>query len=84
MPILPARAERMVPNTYETAIQMFLAMSPCQIGLGRNTRMSSATTRVKRARTEYSRRRNVFAPLRMYSPISAIRGFDEGCDLTQV
>jgi len=40
-------------------------------------RISTAAIAVKRARIRYSRLKKVFAPWRIYPPISAIRALDE-------
>jgi len=45
-------------------------------------RISTAAIAVKRARIRYSRLKKVFAPWRIYPPISAIRALDEGWDFT--
>ncbi|OPZ93565.1 MAG: hypothetical protein BWY74_01071 [Firmicutes bacterium ADurb.Bin419] len=63
IPILPARADKTVPKTYETAIKIFSEIFPVlQIGFGSRITISTAAIAVNRAKTRYSRFRKVLAP----------------------
>ena len=82
MPIFPAMAESTVPAMYESAMATFFSGSPCQMGEGSNTRMTTAATAANLASTLYSRRIKVLAPCRMSTATSWIVAFVVFCRLT--
>ncbi len=86
MPILPAMAEKIVPQMYETAIKRFFDISAfsLQIGAGRNIKIITAATPTNFARVVYSFFKKVFAPFLISLPTSAIRSLEDGRFLTQL
>jgi len=62
MPILPANAENRVPQTYESAIERFLATLLFQMGAGSTMKIRTAMAPAKRKRSLYCLFRNALAP----------------------
>ena len=81
-PILPAIADKTVPNRYEIAIKKFDRGFPFHIGTGRKININIKTTAAKIERMEYSFFKNVFAPLFIKPAIFSIVGLECGCFFT--